>query len=647
MIRLHPLFLILLLLALAHTALGSPAPLLSPTKGDIAGVVRDNRGNAVPHARVRISAGPQLGEARTDRNGRYTLADLEPGSYQLFASKPAYATVARSGVAVQANQATTVNFALDWVNPAAGAVEAVVRDPSGEPLPDSSVELQRTGTFVNRIPTDAVGSAVFPGLPAGSYNLIVRRPGFFDFISRAFQVREGRLTTFNVVLRRDGNQVGRLGGTVRDVDLRPVGGAVVRIIAGLTRRQATTPAGGTFELAALIPAAGYSIQVSANGFNTQVISNITVNPQQSTLVNVVLVRNAPSRGSLTGVVRDNTGAAVQLATVTITAGPASAQGLQAVTGPDGRYLFQELEPADNYAVVAEIAGFAPEGRSRIAVRAGQTAVADLDLSLQQAPPGSLTGVVREAGSGALLAGVQVEIIEGPSAGLAGTTDGAGRYLFQRLVPDDAYALRFTKDGFDAFSQSSVDVRSGQQTVLDVQLTPRGLPTGTLRGTVRNPNRQTVAGARVVLFEGPSAPLETTTNNRGVYQFANIRAGAGYAVRASRTGFVDTEARGIAVGAGQTVVQNLTLSRRVTTGTIRGRVSDLGLLPVEGATVRVIQGPAAIEDARTGADGFFQMDAVPQGTYTLDFIANGFRTARRSGIIVSPDRTTFVNVQLLR
>jgi len=60
--------------------------------GEIAAVVRQQSGAPLPRAHVELltSDNVLLGTSETDRSGRYTKKDLEPGSYVLKVSRAAF-----------------------------------------------------------------------------------------------------------------------------------------------------------------------------------------------------------------------------------------------------------------------------------------------------------------------------------------------------------------------------------------------------------------------------------------------------------------------------------------------------------------------------------------------------------------------------
>lgn len=641
--------LLLLLLALPLLVRGSlpaQAARASGTTGSISGSVRDGAGRPIYNAAVSIQSGFVFGEARTDRTGRYTLSDLPPGKYDLLAAKPAYTPLLKTQVAVTANTAAPANFVLSWANPDAGALEVVVTGPGGVPLPEATVQLSTGDAAVGQQTSDAAGSSVFPGLDPGAYLVTVQRAGFSPFTSRNLFVRQGALTSLSVQLRQDTSQVGRLTGTVRAADGSPLYQAVVKIVGGLSSGLTLTAGSGAYTLPGLIPGSNYALQVSAGGYATQTAGSLQVIAQQDTFRDFVLIRSPSTRGSITGVIKDSTGATLPFTTVAITAGPG--QGRQATAGADGRYALTDLDPGDGYALRVEQTGYAPQGKAGIRVSAGQSTEVDFQLQSQTLPPGKIGGTVRDSVTGLALSGVTVTIIQGRSAGLATETDGAGVYLLEGLIPDSTYALRFTASGYQPAQAGGLQVTGGLTTTQNAQLVAQSTPTGTITGTVRKQGVRGVAGATVTLFAGPGAPRTATTDRRGRYQFDNLRVGAGYAVRAEKTGLQKAERTGIQVKDGQTTTVDLTLGTAGPTGgAIHGRVLDLGLQGIPAATVRLLNGPGQPVEITTDAGGNFAFDDLQPGTYSVRALAPGYADLQQDNIGVTAGGTVSLNLQLLR
>ena len=84
------------------------------TGADIRGTVRDASGLVLYDATV-VATSLETGitrQARTDREGRYTIMALPPGSYRLSAALPPFATQIRNDVAILLGQMVSVDFEL-------------------------------------------------------------------------------------------------------------------------------------------------------------------------------------------------------------------------------------------------------------------------------------------------------------------------------------------------------------------------------------------------------------------------------------------------------------------------------------------------------------------------------------------------------
>ncbi len=97
-------YVFLLVLAFAATAFAG-------TTGKIAGYVRDKSNNEpLPGANVMI-VGTNFGAA-TDKNGYFYIINIPPGQYKVQARMIGYQTVVMTGVLVQVDRTTKVNFSL-------------------------------------------------------------------------------------------------------------------------------------------------------------------------------------------------------------------------------------------------------------------------------------------------------------------------------------------------------------------------------------------------------------------------------------------------------------------------------------------------------------------------------------------------------
>ncbi len=635
----------LLLLALIGLLLGAGPITAQTTSGTLQGIVRDRRGRAIANAFVQVLAGPALGRARTTQEGRYALESLPAGSYEILAQKAGYASVRQSRVIITAGQPTALNFTLDWADPGTGGYEVLVTDATGAPLQGADVTVLSNLTPLTNGATDEFGSVIFTRIRPGSYNVQVQRAGFNAALVRNQAVRAGQLTLAEFRLQPDLSAVGQISGQVRDGDGVAVLNARVRIISGPTRREVRTNAEGRYELRELTPGRPYVLEASADGFSTTTAPDVAVLVRQVTVLDFVLLRNQVGRGGIAGRVRNERGEPLALALVDITAGPAL--GRQVVTGTDGRFSIRDLEPSAAYALSVRLSGFFASGRSGVAVEAGRTTVADFTLRAQSQPAGRITGTVTDAGTGQLLGNVLVEVVDGPSAGLAAVTNGSGQYVLEGLIPAGGYAVRFSRDGYQPFTQTFVNVAAGASLSLNARLTPRFTSNASLLGRVRTREGAAILGARVTLFAGPSAPLQTETDGEGRYAFRNLREGTNYGVRVERTGFVRAERSPVLLREGQSLQVDFTLERDLAIGAVSVVVQDLARRRIAGARIRVIGGAVTVAQGIANARGELRLDGIPAGSYTVEASAGGFVVGEVQGVVVNPNRTTGVTVTLLR
>lgn len=132
----------------------------------LTGTVTDLTGAVIPSAIVTVSD-PQRGLKRsitTDANGRYVVAGLEPGNYDVDATARGFMSSHLSGVAVTASRASVVDFTLR-----VGAMSETVTVESSRPSiePESAEELKtipepRTAPGVKAAPMDKAKPALAP-----------------------------------------------------------------------------------------------------------------------------------------------------------------------------------------------------------------------------------------------------------------------------------------------------------------------------------------------------------------------------------------------------------------------------------------------------------------------------------------------------
>ena len=635
---------ILLLGALIGALFASQA--LAVDEGQIKGVVRDAGTRArLANVTVRVLFGPAAALTQTDARGRYTLENLPPGRYDLIFQRVDYADRVVNGVRVVPSQFTRTNALLTRLDPTTGTILVEVTQSKKQPVPGATVDLFSSLGFQARGTTDAAGVARFPARQPDVYSVEVSRDGFRDKRKSGVTLRAGQEVRVALKLKTDPNELGAIAGTVRSEAGGVIRDVVVELVTGFSSPAVTmTNNLGRYRLRRLAPDRAYTVLVQAAGFQPEAIPNVQVRSQATTTINVTLRPIDNSRGAIFGVITDPSGRPIVGARVLIITGPSL--GGETVSGVEGQYALTNLLPGSNYSLSATATGFISGSRAAIVVVGGQATRINLTLSRVNGPVGALSGVVQNLETGQPLQRALVQIIIGVTGGQA-LTDSTGFFLLPNLQPADGYGLRVEFPGFAPEEVLGVQVRPGQTTGVDVQLMPVLVGDGAIVGTARRRNGRVLPNVRVEVIEGPSAPLEDFTDARGEYGFTNVAAGEGYTLAASLPGFETVTVRDVTVRNGETVGVDFVMRRLRAAGTIAGRVTDLGLVPVVGARVRVIAGPSFPPDAITGLGGTFRMENLPEGRYDLLITSDAFQPARFGNVVVTRKQTVNVNIVLLR
>jgi iron complex outermembrane receptor protein len=359
-------------------------------------------------------------------------------------------------------------------------------------------------------------------------------------------------------------------------------------------------------------------------------------PKSAGLVAALAILAAPAlaqpTGTITGVVRDASGAGVPGATLTVT-NQATRAAQDITSGADGSYA-AKVAPGV-YSVTASVKGFAKFTEKDLKVEAGASATANFTLEAQLAEEITVTAMKREetvfntpvsvaAPTEAVLRSRGVDDIEGVAANVAGLSvqnlgpgqsqvairgassgqiardqpgvkESVGAYLDESVI---SLSL-FTPD-IDLFDVSRVEVLRGPQGTL--------FGSGSLSGTVRYISNQPELGVKKAFGEVGVSTLDGGNQGGNIKLGFNAPLGEKAALRVAGyynrlAGYIDA------------VQPNLSVDENVNTGDRVGVRAAVRIAPSEklSVTPRVFYQRAAM-------DGWNRID-------DFNILANPFTTTR--------------------
>ena len=293
----------------------------------------------------------------------------------------------------------------------------------------------------------------------------------------------------------------------------------------------------------------------------------------------------------------------------------------------------------------------------MAVRSGAW-TRPIDATLTR-PPATITGLVTDERTGDRIKNVVVQAT-GPSSATAKTGQD-GRYTLGGLVPG-SYTLRFSPapgvnyvvefydNAADAAHATLITVGAGATRTADAQLA-RG---AVLTGFVGDSSGHGIGGVGIEVAHGSDPPVGTAvTNAAGSYHIVGIRQAPGdlgvYVARFRKAGYVDEDAPGRYLRAGQTYTTNAVMHRTDELAIVTGQVTKAGGAPLEGAVVTATDtaGVKRFGEATTGPDGRYRL-ALRGGTYRVRFAGPegaGYAEQGRS-VTLAWSTTSTIDLQLV-
>lgn len=258
-------------------------------------------------------------------------------------------------------------------------------------------------------------------------------------------------------------------------------------------------------------------------------------------------------------------------------------------------------------------------------------------------PGTIEGQVTNT-TGEPLAGIDISVKASPTApAKIARTDANGMYKVEDLAGAQ-YIVDYNSSTYHSLQNVRILVVNERSTVFNAVMTMRP---GSLAGKVVDAqSSQGIEGVLVEVRPNVMSPVilaSTLTNAAGRYQIAGLTAGE-YAVNYSKVDYIPVNGVPATIRGGRETTMP-DLSMQSVFGNLRGRitrVSDGQPIPNVLIEVRGGTDPAFRAQARTGANGEYLITRLREGSYTVDFTADGYFPILDAGANISAGQTTVLN-----
>ncbi len=474
----------------------------------------------------------------------------------------------------------------------------------------------------------------------GDYDVTVTADGFFGA-----QINDLSLTADESDITQNFTLTGQstVAGTVTDRQGDPISGATVTlddINSGYAYTATTDSAGDyTLEVYDLYDYDGtavgnYSLIFAADGYITK-SRLLSITADESTLTG----KDATLRpaATMTGTIYESD-ETTGISGATIQADNGLGNTYTTTSGDDGSFTFASLQPGAKYNLTVTKTEYVKNVVYNIAVSAGET-TADQDVLLTNTI--TLSGTVLARADGGEINGATIRLFDlskprSSSADYTTTALTDGTFMLSNIDPGQ-YRVHVSQTGYIKLKVSELDLTaavSGRDFKLEAA--------ATIFGNVTNKQGEPVHNAYVSVSSKAASDIgygAAYTDMNGNYSIGSLKAGK-YIVKVWTTGYVEkiVQTRG---RQGKKTELDITL--RVA-GSISGQINDDDTdLPLSGYAVRV-KGESVI--AYTDVNGYYILDGLASGKYTVYVVSTAYETMNRSGVQVHADKETkYINFAL--
>lgn len=453
------------------------------SKTFVEGIVTDDQGNPVENALVKLyEDGIEVGQVKTDKNGRYHFDLEEDKEYELIASTRGFGAKEKISTDENWNSEEDVNMTLTPTD----TVQGFVSNEDGSRAGNTKIELlDDDGNVILTARTDEDGYYQFVLDENEEYELVASKDGY--------RGSEKIVTDSNWDTNKDTNIVLRpteiVQGIVRTEDGNPASGILVKLLDenGVELDRVYSDEDGKYEFT-LDPDKKYTLIASDVGLGA--IENIITDNNWDGSKGLDLILRPTDTAQ--GMVTNPDGSVASNVRMELLDEDGNVIFVSR-TDEDGFYQFV-LDDNKKYEVVATDGNL--KGSEVIETNDDYNTAASTDIQLK--PSGTFVeGTIRNE-DGSPAAGVLVKLYDEDGNVVATTTtDENGNYHFD-LEENKNYQILAETDGYSGLENIFTGDNWDSSQRLDITLKPSGKPTSGIVTDNRNDNP--LEGVKVTLID---------------------------------------------------------------------------------------------------------------------------------------------------
>lgn len=564
-------------------------------------------------AGVQVTAIPTVGNpvsAVTGNNGQYSLS-LPAGNYTVRLAREGFTPSGQTSLNLSITETVTgVNFELV---PNPSSISGRVSTPDGTAVGDVTINIPG----VNPVVTTASGTFTI-SVPEGTHQVSAFRSGYVSPTPQSVALSPGQnLTGINFSMSANAGQVsGRVTSSGQALSNVTVTSRSISTNATLTQ---STNDDGVFSLS--VRPGRYAIQASRHGFLPSQIDTVNLGPgQQLTGLNYSLTENlARVRGTVT----DND-APMRNVRVTITRPDDPTFEQFTLTLINGSYSF--AVPAGNpYRIQTSITGYGNKTATTNALPPSNTPV---EFNFTITPnPASIAGNVRNQ-AGANLANVLIRAFDTEQSIMIDSTITSSNGSYSLGLPVGNYQVSAVRPGYRSESLS-IPLQNGQNlSAIDFSLDENF---AFVQGVIEDPNGDPLEDVLVNLRGVSGSGATVSTGSDGSYSISRLTTGS-YTLRFTKDDYISRSTT-IQIRDGQ--FGEFPFALEIAAGTIAGSILDINGDPIPDAEVFVNNENGIEFQTISNADGEYNIDNLPPGTYVVTVSSSGYSIPSGIEVVLSP------------